>query len=118
MIVLTTCLLCSGSIVVWRTISEILSLLVARTLLLLVTLHLDHSLALPRNMAAVVYVSTESEIIALEEAVRIEGLLILIFWKTIVAILSGRLATVPTSVTGSNKAIKQSLYNLTKIEKD
>ena len=64
-----------------------------------------------KKQTAVAHSSTESEISAFEEAVRTEGLPILTFWETIVCILSDRLATMLTSVTGSNKPIKQSFDN-------
>ena len=41
--------------------------------------------------------STESEIIALEEAVRTEGLPILTFWETVVAILFSQPVTAPAN---------------------
>ena len=52
-----------------------------------------------RKQTAMFHASIDIEIIALEEAVRIEGLPILTFWETIVCILSDRLATMLTSVT-------------------
>ena len=52
-----------------------------------------------KEQTAVSHSSTESDIIALEEAVRIAGLPILTFWETVVAILSSRPASVPAAST-------------------
>ena len=48
-----------------------------------------------KKHTAVSHSSTESELIALEEAVRIEGLPILKFWETVVAILFSQPAIAP-----------------------
>ena len=50
-----------------------------------------------KKQTAVFHSSTESEIIALEEAVRTEGLPILTFWETVVAILSRQPGIAPAS---------------------
>ena len=54
--------------------------------------------------------STESEIIVLEEAVRTEGLPILTFWETVVAILSSQPAVAPATGTATRSVPKQSFY--------
>ena len=52
--------------------------------------------------------STESEIIALEEAVRTEGLPILTFWETVVVILCSQPAAAPPTSTATRLVPKQS----------
>ena len=59
-----------------------------------------------KKQTAVSHSSIESEIIALEEAVRIEGLPILSFWETVVAILSSRPAIALITGTDANKVPK------------
>ena len=54
--------------------------------------------------------SIDSEIIALEEAVRIEGLPILTFWETVVAILSSPPAVAPATGTATRSVPKDSFY--------
>ena len=49
------------------------------------------------KQTAVFHCSIESEIIALEEAVRTEGLPILTFWETVVVICSSQPAVAPAS---------------------
>ena len=49
--------------------------------------------------------------IVLEEAVRTEGLPILTFWETVVAILSSRPAAAPAASTTSRPFPKQSFYS-------
>ena len=63
-----------------------------------------------KKQTAVYHSSTESEIIALEEAVRTEGLPILTFWETVVAILSSQPAAVPAIGTARHSVPKQSFY--------
>ena len=61
-----------------------------------------------KKQTPVSHSSLESEIIALEEAVRDEGLPILTFWETIVVILSNRHAITLTTTGGSCTVPKQS----------
>ena len=64
-----------------------------------------------KKQTAVFHSSTESEIIALEEAVRTEGLPILTFWETVVAILFSQPATVPANgFTATRSVPNQSFY--------
>ena len=63
-----------------------------------------------KKQTAVFHSSTESEIIALEEAVRTEGLQILTFWETVDAILSSQPAAAPTTNTGTRSVHKQTFY--------
>ena len=63
------------------------------------------------KLTAVSHSSNESQIIALEEVVRIEGLPILTFWETVVAILYSRPATAPTAAsTATRSFLKQTFY--------
>ena len=65
-----------------------------------------------KKQTAVFHSSTESEIIALEEVVRTEGLPILTFWETVVAILFSRPATAPTAASTATRSFpKQTFYN-------
>ena len=64
------------------------------------------------KQTAVSHSSTEREIIALEEVVRTEGLSILTFWETVVAILSSRPAFVRAVSAITTRAIpKQTFYS-------
>ena len=63
-----------------------------------------------KKQTAVFHSSTESEIIALEEAVRTEGLPILTFWETVIAILSNQPAVAPATGTATRSIPKQSFY--------
>ena len=64
-----------------------------------------------KQLTAVFHFNTESEIIALEEAVRTEGLPILTFWETVVAILFSQPATAPANgFTAARSVPTQSFY--------
>ena len=65
-----------------------------------------------KKQTAVSHSSIESEIIALEEAVRTEGLPILTFWETVVAILYSRPAIAPATSAATHHFPKQSFYSL------
>ena len=62
------------------------------------------SMSFAKKQTAVSHFSTESEIIALEEAVRTEGLQILTLWEPVVFILSDKPNAKPVSsiAVGSN----------------
>ena len=64
-----------------------------------------------KKQTAVSHSSTESEIIALEEAVRTEGLPIFTFGETVVAILSSRPAIAPATSATTHPFPNQSFYS-------
>ena len=63
-----------------------------------------------KKHTAVFHSSTEREIIALEEAVRIDGLPILTFWETVVAILFSQPAIAPAIGFPKHQIPKQTFY--------